>query len=185
MKKRKNRSVAYIAVFVGLIMVLSVVGFLWSGESSNSYKYNGFGFSYSDGKWSIRTADKMLYFDYLPEDLENISVPQEARNLLSSARLVYLTSSNNLSEETALAKYDLMVGLETENRYVVNSVLEENVNNIPVISCKNATAFSPVIIINESDKDDSIILNNNCIKLEGTSDIVSERLLYSAYGIMD
>ncbi len=185
MKKQKNRSVVYIAVFVGLIMILSVIGFLWSGESGSGYKYNGFGFSYENGKWSTRISNKILSFDYLPEDMENLDVPLEAKEIISNSKLLYITSPENISEETALAKYELMKGLETESRYVVNAVSEENDNGIPVINCENATIFSPVIRIAESNNNGSINLNNNCITLEGKPDLVSERLIYSVYGVME
>jgi len=184
MKKEKNRSMIYIAAFIALIMVLSVIGFLWGGGEGESYRYGEHSFRYEAGKWQTRINGKSLSFSYLPDEVAVISVPENARSLISGARMVYLSySPESYAEELALAQFNLGRNLETSMRFVVNALTGENEDNIPVIACENATIPVPVILIKKS-ADDSIILNNSCIILEGNPQMLADRLVYSAYGVM-
>lgn len=187
MKSEKNRSVIYIAIFVGLIMILSVVGFLWGGgEGSADYKYNDFLFNYNNGQWITNIDGRQISFSYLPEELLNISVPANVDFLISNARMIYLTyDPEKGSEALALTQYDFQRSIATNSRFVVNAFTKENENALPVVGCENATQFVPVIMLIEDDLSNSISLNNFCITLEGRTRMLAERLVYDSYGITD
>ncbi len=186
MKKEKNRSIIYVAVFIALLMALSAIGFIWSGGGdAERYRYNDYSFSYENNKWVTQTEGKMLAFNYLPATLLNISLPSQAVSLIQNARMVYITyNETGDSQELALAQYNLGRNLGTNARFVINALVSENNNNLPVITCKNATPPVPVIVLEETSANDSIILNNSCITLKGSPGILGERLIYSVYGII-
>lgn len=185
MRKEKNRSVIYIAIFVALIMALSVIGFLWGGQDEGRHSYKGFSFSYKNGKWITNVEGKSLEFSYLPEDVSDITVPQDAKILLSGARMAYIAySPEEDSEELALVQYNLGKNLEAGSIFVINALTLENKNSLPVINCQNATQFVPVILIKKSVSANSIILNNWCLILEGEPEMLADRLVYDAYGVI-
>jgi len=185
MKQEKKRSIIYIAVFIGLIMALSVIGFLWGGSGEGSKKYGKFTFSYSNGQWTTGIGGKTLTLRNFPEELQNITVPEDAKIIVSSARMIYITYEKETNaEEMALAQYSLGMNLETNTRFVVNALAYENEENVIVVTCKNATEAVPVILMKKSDFNNSVTLNNGCIVLEGVPSVLADRLVYAAYDII-
>jgi hypothetical protein len=186
MRQEKNRSIIYVTIFIALIMVLSVIGFLWGGSGKEQYRYGKFSFSYENGEWKTNLGGKQLAFKHLPYETLNITVPEGAKSYLSNARMVYISyDPSENREELALVQFNLGKNLETMGRFVVNALSTENQNNAPVITCQNSTQAVPVIIIKKNRDFDSISLNNSCIILEGNPTLVADRLVCSLYGITD
>jgi len=186
MKQEKSRTGTYIAIFIGVVMVASVMGFLWGGQSSGaSQKYGQFSFTYRNGQWISNVQGKIIVIRHLPGDLENITVPEDAKTMVSNAGMVYITYSNSTNPQNlALAQYELGNNLATNTRFVINALAYQNPNNATVITCENATQSVPVIMLVESEENNSIFLNKSCIVLEGSPSVVSDRLVYAAYGII-
>ena len=185
MKKERSSSAAYITVFIALIMILSVVGFLWIGSGQSQHKYGKLSFSNQNGEWSARVGQKLLTFKYLPEDVLNISAPSGVASVISGAGMVYIAyDPSETDQEMPLSQYNLGQNLGTSQRFVVNALTSANDNGLPVITCANATRFVPVIIIKSSETSNAIILNSSCITLEGRPLLLADRLVYSAYGII-
>jgi len=185
MKKEKNRSIIYIAIFIALIMAISVIGFLWGGTGNEQYKYGDFSFYNEGGLWKTEVNGKLLEFKYLPSELPEVAVSQDAKNLILYAKMLYVIySPGQSSEELAVAQYNLGRNIETNSRFVVNALAEKNENNLPVITCANATKAVPVIMLKMNETNDSIILNNSCLILEGNPEMLSERLVYFLYGVV-
>lgn len=185
MRKEKKNSIIYVTIFIALIMILSVIGFLWSGGDSTQHKYKKQSFSYQNGDWSTRINNQVLLFRYLPEETVNLTLPQEAASLINNARMVYVSyDPAEKSEEIGLAQYNLAINLRTETRFVVNSFTAPNQNNLSVMTCSNSTALVPVIILKKNENNNSITLNNSCLILEGRPLFVADRLVYAVYGIV-
>jgi len=161
MKKEKNRSVIYVAIFIALIMALSIIGFLWSGGSKGQYSYNGFSFNSEAGEWKTSLGQKTLAFQNLPEEVSNISISDEAKYLIQNAKMIYI--SYNPGED---------------------AVTESNETNLPAITCANATQPVPVILLEKNETSGSIILNNSCLILKGQPQKLADRLVYAIYGII-
>jgi hypothetical protein len=184
MRKEKSHTIIYITIFIALIMILSVVGFLWSGGGEGQHKYGKLSFSYQNGEWITNMNGKQLLFSYLPEDVSNVSVPQGIQGIISNARMVYVAyDPSDSDEELAVAQFNLGMNLENNQRFVVNAVTSKSDSRL-VITCANATQFVPVIIIKNNDAANSINLNNGCITLEGRPLFVADRITYAAYGII-
>jgi len=99
--------------------------------------------------------------------------------------MLYITyEKSDVAEELAVAQYKLGINIETDTRFVVNSLAYENENNVPVITCSNATDLVPVIMMKRNETTNSITLNNNCITLEGNVNMLADRIVYSIYGIV-
>ena len=185
MKKEKNRSVIYVAIFIALIMALSIIGFLWSGGSKGQYSYNGFSFNSEAGEWKTSLGQKTLAFQNLPEEVSNISISDEAKYLIQNAKMIYISyNPGEDGEELALTQYSLSLNIGTNSRFAVNAVTESNETNLPAITCANATQPVPVILLEKNETSGSIILNNSCLILKGQPQKLADRLVYAIYGII-
>ncbi|MEM4336820.1 MAG: hypothetical protein QXG86_02335 [Candidatus Woesearchaeota archaeon] len=182
MRKEKNRQAIYIAIFVGIIMILSVVGYFANEQSAYSYKK--YSFMPKGNQWVLKINKKEVLFSYLPQEVENIKIDPVLKDIILNTKMVYITYSpkEDNVQEIAIAQYDLSKSLEVINVYAVNA-LTENDNGLQ-IDCTNATPYVPVILIKRGNEN-SISLNNNCIILEGNPIINVDRLKYAFLKIIE
>ena len=181
MIKEKNRLGIYIAIFIGAVMVLSVVGFITTSE--DKYSYGKQSFVKKQEQWSAKINGKEVFFYYLPQEVEQINVSPEIPDLITNSRMVYVTYPPNETgiEELATAQYSLGRALEEISIFAVNALTETDTG--VQITCANATQYVPVILL-QKDPENSINLNNNCIILKGNPLIASDRLKYAIYRII-
>jgi len=82
----KQKTVKIIwAVFILVIMVSSVIGFMYQPENTNevndgSVNYNGFKFINNNGYWVLEKDGQSYYFTNLPDDVKSIEIPQISIN---------------------------------------------------------------------------------------------------------
>jgi len=183
-RETKNRTGIYIAVFIGAIMVLSVIGFMTT-EQTGKYYYKKYAFSQKNGQWITNIEEKDFFFDYLPQEVESIEIPDYTAGFVLNSRMVYITYASNETEVEQLAKaqYSLGADLQNINIYSVNAFTDAKDTGFLQIDCKNATQYVPVILI-EKAYENSINLNNNCIILKGNPAMVADRLKYAVFGVI-
>lgn len=181
----KNKGAIYVAIFIAFIMVTSIVGFFYGGSEEERFSYNGFLFERVGEKWVTTVDGKRIDFDYLPNDVNYVNLSEEAKMTIINSKMIYITYSQNQSnlEEIALAQFSLSQRLSELNIFLQSALAEENEFGLAVIDCQNATAFVPVIKFKWSYKDE-IIINDNCIVLDGNPSKLKDRLLYGIYGII-
>ena len=86
-KRRDDKKVSKIMVyFVGFIMIGSIFGviFFGFGSSTQTAKYNGFKFVNRGDHFSVELGGNYALFTYLPQDVENINVENNAINRLKN-----------------------------------------------------------------------------------------------------
>lgn len=182
MRKEKNRSGLYIAIFIAMIMILSVVGFIVSDQEK--FSYGKYSFTQKNNQWTARISGKDLSFYYLPQDVESIEVEQQIRDAILNSKMVYITYSANETqlEDVATAQFSLGESLGQLNIFSASGLTEAQ-SGILQVTCSNATQFVPVIMI-QKDSNNSITLNNNCIILRGNPLMAADRLKYAVYGVI-
>ncbi len=188
-RERKNRSGLYIAVFIAAVMIFSTIGFIFGerADTTANYKYGEYKFSAtSDNKWATDYNGKSLKFSYLPEEIVDVKIPENAASLLKNSKMAYVTYDPEQigSQEAALAQYELAVLLWNAKIYVQNGMTKENNYNISVITCANATAAVPVIDIERTSDNSTVEFDNNCILLKGNPTLLKDRVAYTALGII-
>ncbi|MBW3023333.1 hypothetical protein KY308_04480, partial [Candidatus Woesearchaeota archaeon] len=112
MRKEKKSSGIYLAVFIALIMILSVIGFMTTREEKQAY--GKFSFSEKNNQWSTKTQNGELLSYYLPQDVEQIAVPEQAKSLILNTKMLYITydPKDEDVETLATAQYSLGLALE-------------------------------------------------------------------------
>ena len=186
-KEKKSKRNTFLVIFIAFIMVSSVIGFLYSGET-NKFKYKKMKFTRTENGWSTLINNQRLSFTYFPTEVEQIELNPEILTAISNKPEVDTTSELNdtFSEEIALAQYDMAFALNKMNIYLRQGFTTNNSFNTPIITCEGSTRAVPVIYFKQSNQT-KISLENDCIIAEARNNIdilrIKDRLLYSILGI--
>ena len=162
-KPKKQRKNLFLPIFIAIVLISSMVGFMWKGQEKTNYKeYKGYNFNKVNNKWVTQIKGKQVVFDYSPEELESIVLPHFNTNIDK----VYIaidpeqtdTNLNYILQKIADTFLD--VGIRPVPACTKDS---SNCPNIPIADCKNNDL---VIQIIKSDKI-TIFKQDSCIILEG------------------
>ncbi|MBI2144672.1 hypothetical protein HYU17_06040 [Candidatus Woesearchaeota archaeon] len=182
----------WFAIVVGVIMLMSVIGFVFSFNPSAqgaSFKYGGLTFRQTQqGTYLSEMSGKPVEFFYQPEDVSDIEVPDAAVERLTGSRAAYITYAWNstLAEGMALLQFDAATILDfRQGVFVQPAFTAPNPFNASVVGCSKATSFTPVLLIQEANNT-AIALdsgNQNCVVLNASSDSgflrAADRLKYA------
>ncbi len=183
-KERHSKGAVYVAIFIAAIMVTSVLGFIFGERSQESMTYGKHNFDKKNLKWVTKINGKDASFDYFPAEVELINLSDSAVNSILNSKMVYVTyDPNQTNEDLGVAQFDLNQQLMLLNIYVGNGMTASNKYGIPIITCKNATQFVPVVVL-ESSTNNTIKEEGNCIILNGNPLMLKDRLLYSVFGVI-
>lgn len=189
-KKKFWTNIFLAAMFVFVVVGMSLGGVIGGFGGGTNLKYGDYKFYIKEGDnhyWTKIDGNEMPFY-FLPSQVEHINVSSIISNRLREAYLVMITfnpkDTVNL-QAMEITRFDLSQHL---GKVVYNGVLESSLEyNIPIITCENATAQAPVIVLNMSDNT-SIQEVDNCIYLyaRGTGFLsLRDRLLYSYHGVIE
>jgi hypothetical protein len=137
-RKEKNNKKIIWAVFIALVMIMSVLSFaLPRGDDSNasSYKYNDYEFKKAEGDWVLYLNDVYYKFDYLPEEVKNISFDPFSINS-SKIYVAYVPKDRDVSMDYSINKLFYLFGsLGVMPRLAC--IEEEGCPDIPLVDCNN------------------------------------------------
>ncbi len=192
LKKNKDSKTVQKVIIGGLIafiMVFSILGFFSNNyNQTKKMNYNGFNFYITSKGMFLKYDGRPIQFQYYPASLENMSYNDNINNLLRSAKQIYVTSDANdtLVQPIGAVKYLFASTMASVSKYVQNSYTT-NATGLPVITCANATADTPVIYFYTSNET-SISLQNNCVKITAYDQngflSAENRILYGFLGVM-
>jgi hypothetical protein len=200
MEKRKNKTNKrflpknfWFGAFVILILITSVFGIINMNEGQNRrIKYNDYTFTLgSNNIFTTKINGINTEFYYFPKDLDNIEVSTKINNLLKNAEFIDLTSDieDDYKAEIAITQLLFKETIEKHKKASIDiGFLYPTINQNKVYTCNDATEFSPVIVYYTGEQN-SIYEQDNCIIIEAENSnyyyILTTRLLYSYFGIMD
>ena len=191
MKEKNPKRRWGLILFLVIIMVGTSFSFLFYGFSPSveRVKYNGFSFSTNGQIWTAKINGQEAAFSFLPADVQDISVKDDFSKILSGKYEIDTTSEVNSTnkEYIALAEHQMGLTLGSYNIYLSKGFTANNSFGLPIISCSNATQYTPVIYFRHSNST-SISVQNNCVIAEASSNTdfirVKDRLLYGILGVM-
>ena len=137
-KKQKGfRKEVIMPIFIVVIMVMSVFGFMW-GSGKTKLNYNGAKFYQLDtGSFLLKINNYNAAFSYYPSELELLEMPAGASALFSTP-MFYTTSEYNstFKETIEQVKFNIaeIMG-ETLEIYVENAYTAETEYDTSVITC--------------------------------------------------
>jgi len=187
-KEKKSKWGAILVFLIAFIMISSVIGFLYSGQT-DTFKYKGLKFKRTQNQWYTIINNQRLIFNYFPSEVEQIELNEEITTALLNKPEIDTTSQINdtFSEEIALAQYNMALTLTNLNVYVRRGFTTNNTFNLPIMSCEDATVAIPIIYFRQSNQT-KVTLEDNCIIAEARNNIdilrIKDRLLYSILGII-
>ena len=189
-KKDKKKINTIMAVFIAVIMVGSIVGMMFSGDSEDKLEYNGHKFKIIGNQLAVEVNNQEYYFYYHPVDLEVMNVSEEVQIKLNGMQMFYFTFDPDTKDIEYLdkARFDLNNEAAKTNLFFVNAISKESeIYNFPIITCDNATAFVPVVYVKEGNKT-GFYLEEDCIIAESKTKegflALKDRLMYEILGIM-
>ena len=154
----------FVAIFILLIMIFSAIGFVYTNPDNanqNSLDYKGFKFVLNqNNQYQIDINDNSFIFDYNPNDLSNIDIPEF--NLVGDKYYILVNYSdvdNNLEYNLGKLGYTLnLLGV----RPVLACDNEQNCEeNLPVKDCSSNSFYFVKGSLNK------VYLDNKCIVIEG------------------
>ncbi len=154
MKDDGGKGKRWMAIFIGVIMLSSVAGFVISfNPSSQGDAFRHGGLTFRQGQQGFYSADLngvLVEFAYRPESLSGIEVAPGIIEAVTGSRAVYIAYGWNstLAQDMALFQYDAGNILEAKyGVFVQPAFTGGNPLNTTVVSCANATYFMPVVLI--------------------------------------
>ena len=193
-KKKKTLSKeAWITIFIGGIMILSVFGILFSSynDAEQNIEYNGHDFYKAGDLWITKIDGERMGFMSHPEEVESLEIPQQVIYELKGP--VYITTfdpdSENI-EQIEGARFTFAVGMtEKFGKGVIPGMSNNNTveYDLPVYTCMNSTQFLPVIYFKSTENATNVHLDGTCIIFESRSNewnLLLERVLYGMLGII-
>ncbi|MFH0875921.1 MAG: hypothetical protein V1859_08335 [archaeon] len=170
-KKKKIAMVIFTAIF--LISSIAAVVLYRVPETTDSIRLNLSGkyyeFTREQNYFVTKIDTETVKFYSLPYDVENIKVDQELINTLKGTSYIFVTFDpiqEGLSEIDLLL-YDFDTTFSGMNKFILKgNTKESEIYNYPIISCLNATSFTPVIELKTSNATKIEKIAGNCYSIE-------------------
>src|SRR3989344_1453973 len=188
-KKRENKGKKLLLpLLIGLIMILSIVGFSLTynaGDDAsslqNSYEYNGRQYILTSDGWTTKLDAGYIAFTYGPKELESINIP--AFQPSSKTYIAYNPEEKDQNIDFIIQKLNNL--LLYRNIRPVTACFKESNNcpNIPVVDC---SSNDKVIAISKRDKLE-VSKEENCLHIRGTtSDLnkITDKLIMLWLGLI-
>ena len=181
MRDNKKTAKILITLFLVIIMITSVLGFIALQGNSNSNlaatkKINGYKFDLVNGRWVTSINGQQFVFDNLPDQLKGYEVND--LSLTGNNYIIYDFSKNDI--EDSLAKLELVLRLTGKGglRACLNE--KECDNELPIVDCSKVNGFYFKI----NDEKNIISKEGNCFKIEGSIFQISNNIDYINYKIL-
>lgn len=156
-----------VSLFIAGIMILSTLGVMldYQTGSNSKMEYNGYKFEQMYDGIQTKINGQKFMLTYFPEQLERINISAEAKQMLKDMQVFAITydTASEYKESFAEQQFNLAEKLALADKYVIPGVLNNTgMEQIPVITCKNATSTMPVILFQEGITTNTT-LKNNCL----------------------
>lgn len=179
------------SLFIAFIMIFSAFGVMFYGFSSPSttYRYNDVKFTATQQGFAATLEGKKWVFDHFPGDLEEFNVSASLAQGLRGTKMAYLTYNPNQTTvaEIASSQFRFQESLQQMGIYAAPAMTSENEYGLPVITCRNATGYVPVIDFRETNTS-GIRTEGSCILLEAAypEDFskLTDRIVFGMLGVM-
>tara|TARA_Y100000310_G_scaffold17319_1_gene17199 strand:+ start:191 stop:757 length:567 start_codon:yes stop_codon:yes gene_type:complete len=161
-KQRKN---LFFPIFIAIILVSSILGFIWKDQGSTDIKeYNGYKFTKTEKGWVTQIGEKQVFFDYYPAEIEDIVFPSLSRDVSK----IYI-AFNPEQKDTNIG-YILQKTSDSLSNAGIKPVFacikdSPECPDIPIINCENNDLVIQILKADEA----KIFKQDNCIILEGNS----------------
>ncbi|MGC9309157.1 MAG: hypothetical protein ACP5D2_00490 [Candidatus Nanoarchaeia archaeon] len=170
-RKQKKKQTLIGGVMV-LLLIMSTAGYaILSGTGNaetNIVEYNGFKFKSSGGYWILQS--KQLAFQYLPQEVENVSIDGQFNLQQYNNKPLYFVNNNPASQE-------IIYNLQGVYLRWQEACLNE-CDNLPIKNCS-----SNLIIFKESEET-RVYKDENCVYITGNYIKATDAFIYKLLDII-
>ncbi len=195
MRRRENKSKAYIGLFIVAVMILSTFGFIvgFNQNTAQDYSYNGFEFEQQGNHWVVEaeTPFGTKEFTFLLHPLSlSVDVPTTIPEAIKQTPTIIFTFDPNVTgiEYVDAARFELSQYFISNLGKNIRHTVTQNTTqySFPIETCTQ-TPNTVYIIFEESDQSNAS-LSDNCITLAASSpqDYIeyAEKIIYMMVGII-
>ncbi|MBW2999472.1 hypothetical protein KY339_02265 [Candidatus Woesearchaeota archaeon] len=190
-KQKKLSKQTIMSIGIVVLMVASVIGFMWSGDDGQSLEYNNYVFIDKGLFWETEINGQKISFSSFPSEVEDINLSEEMVNVIKTTKMVYVTSDpdDEFKDGIGRAQFNMKNIFEQNlGIYFVYSFTKNNTFGKPIITCENSTATVPVMLFEKSNKT-GISFDNDCIIFEAFNsndfNVLGDRLLFGVLDIIE
>ena len=161
-----KKSNLILVIFIIIIMVSSVIGFIYSPSNNNdlnqnSIDYKGFNFQLTtDNRYVININGNNIIFDNNPSALEDINIP-DFQITQDKIYLIFNPEERDDNLDYSMSKLYLTLQVKEIRPVLACSKEEGCANELPIKDCSSESFYFKKSNITNVYKD------NNCIVLEG------------------
>lgn len=160
-----------ITLFIAFIMITSVIGFIWSSDSSGDnfevLEYNNQQFKIANGKYLLDINGNEYVFDNSPYELNDFDFEQF--NLESDKYyILFNPEEKDLNTEYSMQKLYLVLRSLNVNVQLACSKEEGCDNNLPVKNCDEYSFY-----LNNGDST-KVYKDNKCVVIQGNNQGISK-----------
>jgi len=188
-KKHSNKLNIFMAVFITVIMVGSMIG-LMMNNPEEKVVYNGHTFKEKGNYLTLKLDGERFNFYYAPQDVEAIELPIEVHNFLQIAPTSYAVfdPDSKFINYIDHSRFELSEEMLKLDKIVQHGKIKESESyDLPVINCDNSTQYVPVIYFKNSNIT-KFYMEGNCIIAESDTAYgflaLKDRIIYSLLGII-
>ncbi|MCF7860603.1 hypothetical protein K9M79_00025 [Candidatus Woesearchaeota archaeon] len=190
--KKKKLMTTFFTAFIALIMITSIVGFMYT-DSQQKMKIGNFSFFREGNFWIL--DDMKIPFRYLPEQVQEYNISDDAVDRMKTSNMVQITfDTSNLSiveirdiAEVGFSMSEILT--EQMTIYAPPPAIASEDSRFPnstIITCANSSMFVPVLSI-EIGEEPEVTVSEGCIlmKAKTTNQLTAlkEAFLYRIIGI--
>ncbi len=191
--KKKFDGKIFMAVFIGVIMIMSTLGFLvgqgGTTLENNNIKVNGIELTPVTTGYTAKVGNSQIGFTNSPFFVNRTKIDQSAINQIKSSSYVIMTSNytSPYASDIALMEYQLTQILGSQLNVQSQIAFTTNATQLPQATCSNASPLMQVIEFRDGNLTGADY-QNNCLILTSASPAgyveLRDRLVYGLFGIL-
>jgi len=177
--KKKRNNQLWIGGILILLMVVSTAGYSLISRDNNSGsggsgRYGNYTFSRTQGMWGLLLNGEEYYFQYLPEEVENISVSGVFSVSQYSGKVLYFVNDNPASQ-------DILIDFNKYFLRAQDACLNDSIcdGDFPVKTCEDN-----LIIFDNLNNEAKVWQDKSCVYISGDFLKGADAFLYNALGIL-
>ncbi len=186
---KKKKKWNWAAIIISFILISSTFAITFYGLTSDTdviRRYKDYKFARTLNGWQTEINDKQVFFNYLPQEVENIEIERTIADGLRLTPEIDVTSAINdtNADAIALAEVEMEQILAELSFIYVRKGFDTNTSHLPIITCNESNV--PVIYFRTGLN--TSITFDKCIIAEGATgqDMLrlKDRIIYAMYGII-
>lgn len=177
--KKRRRNNLIIGGFLIAILVFSTAGYAFFNnddrEDKTEHDYNGLKFINNQGFWVLDIEGELFYFQYLPDELDDVSISGTYDLSTFSGEPLYFVNNNAASQEI----------LNNLGRYIERyqeACLESCGEDLPIKDCESNLIIFENGVTNSTQMT-KVYKEANCTYIEGNFFKGVDAFLYDVFGI--